>query len=236
MVWLVKWVQIGMPSLLGRAFILLHSNTSRMRQAVLNIDHDTLAEFGFAVFQDARLLDIEILSCEGPRGVSRLNVEEQPDEQRLDDLEMVQWWEHVSDEGGTSVYLVEMDITDQLDSVGVDADEVPRVEQAAVHERGVSVDQAGPQEQLSEMLADLRAAGFNISLVKLQDYRIEATPLDALTDRQREVLEVAYDSGYYDVPRSASTAEIAAELGVDDSTVAEHLQRAERNLLASLLD
>ena len=58
--------------------------------------------------------------------------------------------------------------------------------------------------------------------------------MDALTDRQREVLEVAYGLGYYDVPRMSSTAEIATELGVDDSTVAEHLQRPEHNLLESL--
>jgi predicted DNA binding protein len=72
-------------------------------------------------------------------------------------------------------------------------------------------------------------------LEKLRDYRIQETPLDALTDRQQEVLQVAYDLGYYDVPRRSSTAEIASELDVDDSTVAEHLQRAERNLLKTLL-
>ena len=85
------------------------------------------------------------------------------------------------------------------------------------------------------MLADLQAAGQNITLEKLRDYRIQETPLDALTDRQHEVLDVAYELGYYDVPRKSSTAEVAADLGVDDSTVAEHLQRAEHNLLESLL-
>ena len=38
--------------------------------------------------------------------------------------------------------------------------------------------------------------------------------------------------GYYEVPREASTADIAAEIDVDPSTVTEHLQRAERNLLS----
>lgn len=206
-----------------------------MRQAVLSVDHETLAEFGFAVFQDAGLLDVEILSCEGPRGVSRIHVEEQPDERRLDDLETIEWWEHVSDEGAEHVYLVEMNVAERLATIGVDADGVLRAERAEVHERGFSIDQAGSQEQLSDMFADMKAAGFDISLEKLRDYRVQETHLDTLTDRQHEVLEVAYELGYYDVPRGSSTAEVAAELGVDGSTVAEHLQRAEHNLLETLL-
>ena len=206
-----------------------------MRQAVLSVDRETLSEFGFAVFQDAGLLDIEILSCEGPRGVSRIHVEERPDEQRLDELDTIQWWEPVPNEESEYVYLVEMNVAEQLATKGVDADGLLRAERAEVRNQGFSIDQTGSQEQLSDMLAELKAAGFNISLEKLQDYRVQETPLDALTDRQHEVLEVAYELGYYDIPRGSSTSEIAAELGVDDSTVAEHLQRAERNLLETLL-
>ena len=207
-----------------------------MRQAVLSVDHETLAEFGFAVFQDAGLLDLEILSCEGSRGVTRIHVEERPDERRLDDLDTIRWWEQVSNEESEHVYLVEMNVAEQLAAKGVDADGLLRAERAEVHSQGFSIDQAGSQEQLSDMLGELKAAGFNISLEKLRDYRVKETPLDALTDRQREVLEVAYGLGYYDVPRGSSTSEVAVELGVDDSTVAEHLQRAERNLLGALLD
>lgn len=206
-----------------------------MRQAVLSVDHDTLAEFGFDVFQDAGLRDVEILSCEGPRGVSRIHVAERPDEQRLDNCDTIQWWEHVSAAESEHVYLVEMSVADRLASVGVDADGLLRAEQAEVNDSGVTVDQAGSQEQLSDMLTEMKAAGFDISLEKLQDYRVRETSLDALTDRQHEVLEAAYTLGYYDVPRRSSTAEIAAELDVDDSTVAEHLQRAEHNLLKTLL-
>ena len=206
-----------------------------MRQAVLSVDHETLAEYGFAVFQDAGLLDIEILSCEGSRGVSRIHVEEQLDEDRLDDLETTQWWEYVADDETKHIYLVEMNVADQLDRVGIDADGMTRTEWAEVHSHGFSFEQTGSQEDLSAMIADLQAAGHHLTLEKLRDYRIRETPLDALTDRQREVLDVAYELGYYDVPRRSSTSEIAAELGVDDSTVAEHLQRTEHNLLESLL-
>lgn len=140
-----------------------------------------------------------------------------------------------SDEGSEYIYLVEMNVAEQLDAIGIDADGMLRTERAEVHEQGFSVDQIGSQEQLSDAFTEMQAAGFDVTLEKLHDYRIQKTPLDVLTDRQHEVLEVAYELGYYDVPRRSSTEEVAAELGVDDSTVSEHLQRAERNLLTNLL-
>jgi predicted DNA binding protein len=55
--------------------------------------------------------------------------------------------------------------------------------------------------------------------------------LDSLTSRWRSVSEIAYDLGFYEVPRQATVQNIAAQLDLDSATVSEHLQRAERNLL-----
>lgn len=52
-----------------------------------------------------------------------------------------------------------------------------------------------------------------------------------LTDRQREVVETAVDLGYYDIPRTASQEDIAAELDSAPSTIAEHLRKAEARVL-----
>lgn len=52
-----------------------------------------------------------------------------------------------------------------------------------------------------------------------------------LTARQREVAETAVGMGYYDVPRTASQADIAAELDCATGTVAEHLRKCEARLL-----
>lgn len=206
-----------------------------MRQAVLSVSSDAVADYGFAVFQDAGLRDIEILSCEGPRGVSRIHLKEEPDEQRLNETDTIRWWEQVATDDAEYVYLVEMDVADQLERKGVDVDEMPRGERVDVDEHEFSFEQAGTQDTLSEAIADLEDAGFDITLERLRDYHHQETPLDALTERQREVLEIAYELGYYDIPRDSSTAEVAAELGIDGSTVVEHLQRAEHNLLATLL-
>jgi PAS domain S-box-containing protein len=53
----------------------------------------------------------------------------------------------------------------------------------------------------------------------------------ALTDRQREVFETAYYSGFFDWPRETSGKEIADRLGVSQPTVSRHLRIAERKLL-----
>ena len=55
-----------------------------------------------------------------------------------------------------------------------------------------------------------------------------------LTARQREVLTLALEDGYYEIPRETSTAEIAATVGIERRTAEDHLRRAERKLLEAV--
>lgn len=57
-----------------------------------------------------------------------------------------------------------------------------------------------------------------------------------LTDRQREVLKTAVELGYYDVPRTVSQEDVAAELNRAPSTVAEHLRKSESRVLRAHFD
>jgi PAS domain S-box-containing protein len=59
--------------------------------------------------------------------------------------------------------------------------------------------------------------------------------LEALTTRQREVIETAYRCGYFDVPRNASGKEIAEMFGFSNPTFHEHVREAERKLFDALL-
>lgn len=56
-----------------------------------------------------------------------------------------------------------------------------------------------------------------------------------LTERQREVLETAYEMGYFDQPKGANASEVADEVGVAHSTFREHLSAAESKILKSFL-
>jgi predicted DNA binding protein len=59
--------------------------------------------------------------------------------------------------------------------------------------------------------------------------------LSRLTPKQRQALLAAYSLGYYDVPRRTSSELLAERLKLGTSTFAEHLRKAERNLLARVL-
>jgi predicted DNA binding protein len=56
-----------------------------------------------------------------------------------------------------------------------------------------------------------------------------------LTDRQYEVLQTAYEMGYFERPKGANASEIAAALDISVATLVEHLSRAQTKVLDSLL-
>jgi DNA-binding CsgD family transcriptional regulator len=72
-------------------------------------------------------------------------------------------------------------------------------------------------------------AGFQ--LLRLTHDEESEPPGDGLTDRQREALRIAYELGYFDIPRQASLDEVAAELGISASSVSERLRRAQTELI-----
>jgi DNA-binding CsgD family transcriptional regulator len=59
--------------------------------------------------------------------------------------------------------------------------------------------------------------------------------LSKLTPRQRQMLLTAYALGYYDVPRRISSDDLSMHLDVDKSTIVEHLRKAERKLIGSII-
>jgi hypothetical protein len=56
----------------------------------------------------------------------------------------------------------------------------------------------------------------------------------SLSPRQRETIRAALRLGYYEVPREATTADVAEEVGCATATASEHLRRAESRVLSSL--
>jgi hypothetical protein len=57
-----------------------------------------------------------------------------------------------------------------------------------------------------------------------------------LTDSQREVLALALEEGYFDVPRGTTTHELGDELGVTGQAVSERLRRALRKSVVQTLE
>jgi predicted DNA binding protein len=94
------------------------------------------------------------------------------------------------------------------------------------------------RDAVSELEATLRERYADATIGALRsDPDVDATtPLSALTDKQLGALELAYYEGYFERPRRNNATEVAAKLGVSRATFSQHLQAAQRKLLARLLD
>lgn len=89
------------------------------------------------------------------------------------------------------------------------------------------------RQDLKQIISDLEEFG-TVTLGKLEAFD-ESTD-SPLTDRQREVVSEALSQGYYDWPRKITNEELAALLDISRATLHEHLRKAERTLLSSVLD
>ncbi|MCW4047397.1 MAG: helix-turn-helix domain-containing protein [Candidatus Bathyarchaeota archaeon] len=94
----------------------------------------------------------------------------------------------------------------------------------------------GSESQVREFLEKVDASGIRYKVVMLTDAEFSPiSPLNQLTEKQREILTTAYKLGYYDIPRKINSEQLAKKLNIGDSTLVEHLRKAERRLLASIL-
>ncbi len=94
----------------------------------------------------------------------------------------------------------------------------------------------GRGESLGELVDALRAgADVSVEVLEVGEYdRRHGTVTAGLTDRQREAVATATGMGYYDAPRGASLAEVAAALDVGSGTASELLRRGEAALMGRL--
>ncbi|MFB6143517.1 MAG: helix-turn-helix domain-containing protein [Halorientalis sp.] len=92
----------------------------------------------------------------------------------------------------------------------------------------------GDEEQIRQAMGAV-PDGISVELEKLGDYAPETERLlTRLTDRQREVAEIAVEMGYYDTPRQVTYDDIADEVDVAPGTVGEILRKVESRLLNAL--
>lgn len=210
-----------------------------MREANVSVDDAEFEAMGIgeliALGREAGIREFEELACQGTGAIVQVTVESRYDEERLAELTCVDDWEYVSETDSGHLYVIEFTAPELPESLAEEAADLIGTCDPEFTDRGTTMSFVGSQESISGTIREYEAAGVSPDLRKLGTYGGRDDPGDALTDRQREVIETAYDMGFYEVPREASTDEVAAELDLDPSTVAEHLQRAERNVLGEVL-
>lgn len=210
-----------------------------MREATVYVPDELLASFGIGEFvslvRRAGLKRITELQCQRPGCLLAVEVTGPIQSDRLSALDTVEWWERIDGDEAIT-YLCKLAVPaleeefDPDHEVGVAEDDV------RVTDDGIELSIVGTHEDISDRIADYEQSRGSVVLRSLANYEGPAEPLDALSDRQYEVLVTAFDLGYFAVPRDATTEEIAAELDLSPSTVREHLQRAQRNVLTELLE
>lgn len=207
-----------------------------MREAVIQIPRDQYDDLGLAGFlrlcEDAGLRDLTELVCQSDGCLLVVTVESPLPAETLDAREEVVWWERLSGADDAETYLCKVTAEDRdllsMAEVGLSNSEI------RVGEDGFEVTLVGTQDDIARGIDAYEEAGLGVLLRRMGDYDGPSTALDALTDRQREILRTGFELGYFEIPREATTADVADELGLDPSTAGEHLQRAERNLVSAL--
>jgi hypothetical protein len=91
----------------------------------------------------------------------------------------------------------------------------------------------GEPERLQAALEDVPAEA-TVDVQRVAEY--DGPPGPTRADRQREAAAAAFEVGYYDVPRSGTLEDVAAELDCAPGTASEHLRKAEREALGAALD
>ena len=206
-----------------------------MREAVIQVSHAEFEKLGLDRFisrtREAGLRDLTELVCYGDGCLFVVTVGSKIGDD-LAQLDQLEWHEQLSGTTETVVYLCKVlpDVDDvrPMQALGISNSDIQ------VGEGGIKVTLVGEQDDIVQGIEAYDDVGMSAALQRISDYA-GTTALDTLTDRQLEILETAFDLGYFEVPRNVSTDEVADELGLDPSTVAEHLRRAERNLLSELL-
>jgi hypothetical protein len=101
----------------------------------------------------------------------------------------------------------------------------------------MKVEMIGKEDEIKKLLQYANKWGdnsFKILGLTSIDTKGESL-LSKLTARQRQMLLTAYALGYYDVPRRISSDDLSRHLNVDKSTIVEHLRKAEKKLIGSII-
>ncbi|MWV39581.1 GAF domain-containing protein [Natrialba sp. INN-245] len=92
---------------------------------------------------------------------------------------------------------------------------------SALNRQNICVSLTARREQSGRITATLGATGRN-------------TLLGQLTDRQREVVQTAYHSGFFEWPRRTTGEEIADSIGISSPAFHKHVRSTERKLFEAL--
>ncbi|WP_255171572.1 helix-turn-helix domain-containing protein [Natrononativus amylolyticus] len=145
--------------------------------------------------------------------------------------------------GTTNVYRRSHDGEDRCPCASLGAFGCPVHRYVAADGDVTLVFHAADFEQLQDVMGEFQDRFSSVDVQSLLQPPLEGTPEERifvnrgkLTDRQLEVLQTAYNRGYFERPKGANATEVAEELGITQSTFTEHLVAAQRKIFEDVLE
>jgi predicted DNA binding protein len=89
------------------------------------------------------------------------------------------------------------------------------------------------REALGRTYDHCRDVGLDLSIKRVFDLNEGRQGRFGLTEKQQDVLEVAFEQGYYSIPRDAAAQDLAEEMGTSHQALSERLRRAHETLVES---
>lgn len=188
------------------------------------------------VFSDARMVNWSP-SFDPPRVTVLLYLEGDLDrfDAVLDDTDLVIDFDVTptgDDRGYAYVYSEPHPVEWELFKIGIGHGLLPLFPIRYHSDGSLTVRILGPMDRLRDAVESVPEV-VEISIEQVGEYTLGRPPVPpALSPRQQEALQVAFELGYYEVPREASRDEVAERLDCAPSTASEHLQKAERKLVS----
>ncbi|AHF99539.1 histidine kinase [Halostagnicola larsenii XH-48] len=97
-----------------------------------------------------------------------------------------------------------------------------------------------------EVISGINRRGFSSTMLSRHDRQSEERPaigtnsrkplLDEFTDRQREVVQTAFHSGFFEWPRRTTGEDVAASLDISPPAFHKHVRSTEQTVFSSLFD
>lgn len=94
---------------------------------------------------------------------------------------------------------------------------------------------APSREELRSLVLLLKE---RFSMVKIKRLRSTTVGLSrvALTEKQKQAFKLAYESGYYSIPRETTLSHVAESLGIKRVAMQERLRRVEQHVMTALAE
>jgi hypothetical protein len=213
-----------------------------MRRLVLEISGKELSKFGLEMrpFEKIKSLNfLHFLRQDREEFAVISRIEFKDDSSRVEDLlaEGLLVEAQILEQEKSRTYTVFLrggpSLSSILDYLGLGGYLFPPLE---ISGRRLTFSFLGSEQQVGEFMKKITALGIRHRVVLLTEANFSPdSPLSKLTEKQREVLIAAYKLGYYDIPRRINSEKLAKKLNIGNSTLGEHLRKAERRLLINVL-